>query len=273
MRVFQSRINAGIKPKMVYSHAKGKEWEATACALWVFDDRDYDNKEMYKTGLGFTLLGNRAFAAHISQIHALDTNWASFEWGPFHVNNVNCWDTETSGDAAACKWRMDTALRGFYDYRGKILAVLRLFTNPNHPSPGNVLYDEPFFKEGLADFKNADFTAELPGKKRFDQPYYNQRWIDYKPPQLHDARIVGTSIGVQMYWSDKIWPDLSYTWDDWGQFSHFEIFENNKFFAESQSNIYSGRAFDMKSQYTVAAVSKAGKKGRPVRVAASSPLT
>jgi hypothetical protein len=64
----------------------------------------------------------------------------------------------------------------------------------------------------------------------------------YTPPKLAGvaASYISTaeSRGLQVRWSERIWPDLEWTWSEWGDFHHFEVFRgSSKDFAADTAHL------------------------------------
>ncbi len=107
------------------------------------------------------------------------------------------------------------------------------------------------------------FTATWPDSnhRRFDQPYTNITWIDYLPPSVNDIHFTDGTLT----WSPVIWPDRpDITWNDWGEFDHFEIFSGDapEFVPNAGNRIARTKSYSISDldpgHYKILAISRVG---------------
>ncbi len=54
--------------------------------------------------------------------------------------------------------------------------------------------------------------------------------VNFEPPPVQgiEAKFIPSQKRILIKWNDKIWSNLPYKWDDWGEFSHFSIHRDTK---------------------------------------------
>ncbi len=72
------------------------------------------------------------------------------------------------------------------------------------------------------------FFASLP-----DQPYYLKEKKDYAAPPVREVEINRKEGSVEVSWSEQIWEDRPFVWEDWSEFSHFAVYGDGRLILET----------------------------------------
>lgn len=239
-----------------------QRYYTSASPMWTADS--YSDM-----GMGITLydINFRTHYANSSQysipvIYEMSDNWGAMEHNPEIL-------PAGSGAKLSSVQYLYNKLVRLYDYKIHFIS---------------------FYKwEGTYDFRFRGTNREFAAKRFFDDIKDKARKpinTVFTPKAVEDFRAAYNSTAgfVDLTWKEKIWNDLNYTWEDWGDFKTFVIYRGytENFQCSSDSELVRLRSYSYKDSgftgaamvfYKIAAHNIDGEPGTPatVRIYVSGP--
>lgn len=211
-----SRSDAGIPGAMVFSHGIGNGCLPTGSPYWVYVVDGY--------GSGCTLLDSMTVNDDgiISLIASFGNDWGTFQYNPLQTGLLH--HLSEPGVLDSVHQRIQAALDTAYVYRAHYLGFLYFETITTDSVYFDVDGDGGHFLRKFMDRRASDDSSHCV----FDNPYFNESWVDYQPPPVANPtahlEVVSDDTVAVLAWSERIWADRHFRWDDWGEFTQFKVY-------------------------------------------------